>query len=162
MAAAPANPHELTARMWDERNFADAQIICGTRSFAVHRNVLCASSLEFTNLFNNARDVARIEIHDCSPEAIEALLKYIYKGEAPGALAVEVLPLAARLELPRLMKVCGEDMIERLSPETAPAIVHALKDVKYVGSMMEIWYEVQNKVRQDKDMVDALMMKVEC
>ena len=55
--AAHHDPFELTSKMWDERSFADAQIICGTRSFAVHRNVLCASSLEFTNLFNASREV---------------------------------------------------------------------------------------------------------
>lgn len=159
--AAHHDPFELTSKMWDERSFADAQIICGTRSFAVHRNVLCASSLEFTNLFNASREVARVELNDASPEAVEALLRYIYKGEHPGPLAIEVLPLAAKLELPRLMKVCGENMIQLLSPETAPAIVFALKEVKGVGSMMEVWYEVQNKVRQDKALVDSLMMKVE-
>ena len=121
--------------------------------------------------------------------------RYIYKGEHPGPLAIEVLPLAAKLELPRLMKVraascvagghscgraqrqavlsccalkyrrcsqvCGENMIQLLSPETAPAIVYALKGLKGVGSMIEVWYEVQNKVRQDKALVDSLMMTVE-
>jgi hypothetical protein len=146
--------------MWDDRAFADAEVVCKDRSFAVHRNVLSAASQRFNSAFS-ASAQARIVIDDVDADSVEAFLKYIYKGEEPQQFAVQVLPLANQFELPTLMKVCGENMLASLSPQTVAGVVQALQNVRHNSSMQGVWLQVQSKVSTDPALVEALMMHVQ-
>ncbi|KAG6353627.1 hypothetical protein INS49_005335 [Diaporthe citri] len=55
-------------KLLETGNFADAEIICGGKTFKIHRAVEATSG--------------KVNIEDHDPEAIEVILKYIYGGAA--------------------------------------------------------------------------------
>lgn len=73
------------AKLWRERRFPDAEVKCADKVFLVHRGVLAQASDVFARMFDSSMvegQSRKCEINDADPEAVEAMLKYMYTNEA--------------------------------------------------------------------------------
>jgi hypothetical protein len=122
------------AKMWDDRVFTDAEVICEGQVFPVHRTVLATASPVFLAAFSgNMQEAktARIEIGDASVDAVEALLRHVYTSELKSDCALVVLPLAHRYQLADLVLQCCEEVIQTLSAEHVAEVVRTMRLYRY-------------------------------
>lgn len=77
---------------WDELGmlksgeFADAEVECRGRTWAVHKVIVCGRSQWFNRAFRGKFKEAtdsKVVIHDEDPDHIDWLLRYIYGGGKP-------------------------------------------------------------------------------
>lgn len=148
------------ARMWDDRNFTDAEIVCSGTVFPVHRAVLAAESPVFAAAFTGQMQEAstcRLDIKDASAEATEALLKYIYTGQLDLKLAADVLPLAHCYQLLQLAHRCGEQMLETVTSENVVCVMRALRALREDVYMAPLWKRALLKLDDDKALRHAAL-----
>ena len=103
-------------RLWRERKFTDAVVICEGHRFPVHRAILYTASPVFERMLENGMresELSDIEIKDASPEAVEAMLQHVYTAVVPeGASPAKLFALSMRFGLERLAKEVGNLMLE--------------------------------------------------
>ena len=101
---------------WKQRKFTDAEVVCCGMRIPVHRSTLSAASPVFEAHFSSPMkdgETAVYEIRDSTPEAVEALLCFVYTGEQPAAeLLSSVSELALQYELEDLAKLTAKRMAE--------------------------------------------------
>jgi len=142
----------LLQQMWQEKEFSDAELISQGHAFPVHRAVLCKASPVFAAAFRGSMreaTTARVDIPEADPEAVEAMLRYIYAGAIRPEEAVHVLPLAHRYQLEDLVAECCTLMLQSLSTSNVAAIVKAFRMFRDQGQMADMWEEVLKKVSGD-------------
>jgi hypothetical protein len=167
-----ASPHHekaevpISAKLWDDqkRPFADATIVAkGGKAFQVHRNVLATASplfkRQFAELEQNKKE-ARIEFAE-EPNVVECVLRHCYNGYGPDDDAVSVLPVAFRYGLSTLVEMCGATVITTLNKTNAAGAVTALRLVRDQPGMKKVWEDVERKIRNDPEILNALMNKVD-
>jgi len=99
---------------------SDVQVVCNGKSFPCHKYILCSQCPAFkSDLFNNCKEKKerRIEIEDSTPEAVEAMIQYLYgyDNEIPRDSELDILHLAEKYGLIPLKRKCGESMLKNLS-----------------------------------------------
>lgn len=105
------------ARLWQERKFTDATVVCEGERFEVHRAVLCAASQVFERAFLGGLCEARsavLEIGASAPAAVEAMLCYIYTGSVPDGASEALAPLlelAVQYELRELSEEAAQEVL---------------------------------------------------
>ena len=73
-------------RLWTEKRFTDAVVLCGNQRFPVHRAVLCAKSRVFATLYEGpGQEAEKAEINMTGevPSAVAALVEHVYTGVLP-------------------------------------------------------------------------------
>ncbi|KAK3690246.1 BTB/POZ protein [Podospora appendiculata] len=72
-----------TSRLLDSGLFSDVMVTCGSKTWNLHKNILCTRSVWFkkalTGNFEESK-TGRVTIENFEPEAIEWLVRYIYTG----------------------------------------------------------------------------------
>ena len=104
--------------MMDDDSTTDVSIICGTRTFKVHKFILCAHSSVFRTMLTTAewkeRRSSIITIQDTTPRAVEYMIRYLYSGVLAENLSknevIEVLNLAEKYDL-KMLKNFMEKML---------------------------------------------------
>jgi kelch-like protein 1/4/5 len=74
-----------------KRQLCDVVLIAGNKRLPAHRLVLSAASDYFAAMFmNNVREasMAEVELKDVDPEALDALVHYMYTGRLGHSLHV--------------------------------------------------------------------------
>jgi len=109
--------------MWEKRQFTDATVSCGQRSFPVHRAVLAAKSRVFEAMFGEQFREGQqhsATIGDVEPEVLEAFLSYLYIGSLPSDCDfAAVLKLADQYEVDDLLSYSSEALVEKLPDDEA-------------------------------------------
>ena len=70
----------------------------------------------------NEKDKNKLEINDASPEAVKAMLDYMYTGTVPtniSNIVVELLHLADKYGLGSLKRACERSLLDDLTVENA-------------------------------------------
>eukprot|EP00930_Biecheleria_cincta_P060891 TRINITY_DN46477_c0_g1_i1.p1 TRINITY_DN46477_c0_g1~~TRINITY_DN46477_c0_g1_i1.p1 ORF type:complete len:316 (-),score=29.64 TRINITY_DN46477_c0_g1_i1:15-962(-) len=155
-SATPERGHCTGKLLWEDRVFCDLTITVATRSFSAHRAMLAAASPVFRRMLEvpmREKHEHRIEI-DAPPEAVEAVLKYIYTGEEPTGLeSLDVLPLAHRYELNNLTAACTSMLIWQFSPSNAQAIIQTLRPFKDSEPIKKAWNDMIALAEKDSRLV---------
>ena len=97
--------------LYEEELFTDITIQCGDKQFKAHKNILAFQSPVFKKLFQTDMTKRRknsVEISDIDPLVASNLISFLYSGIAPNleTLARDLLMVANKYELPRLMAMC--------------------------------------------------------
>lgn len=156
----------ISAKLWDDyrRPYSDAIITAkGGKKFYVHRNVLAAASPLFKKQFEDLerkKEEAQIDFAE-EPGVVECVLRHCYNGFGPDSDAVSVIPVAFRYGLAGLVEMCGQSVVTSLTAQNAAGAVTALRLVKDQPAMAKVWDDVERKIRNDPDIMSALMNKVE-
>mmetsp|Transcript_4210 Transcript_4210/g.11625 ORF Transcript_4210/g.11625 Transcript_4210/m.11625 type:complete len:232 (-) Transcript_4210:88-783(-) len=118
--------------LWESRRFPDAVVRCGGRAFEVHRAVLGARSPVMNAIFSQEglREACerRLNIEDAQPEAVEAMLRYMYLGEVTEDCDyAALLRLADQYEVEGLPEICAQALLQSISTETVVTSLCALR-----------------------------------
>ncbi|XP_049587028.1 kelch-like protein 38 [Syngnathus scovelli] len=132
-----------------ERLLTDVWLCCGDTEIPCHRNVLVSSSPYFRAMFCNnfaERQQSRIRLRGLSPAILNAVVDYVYTGQA--AISEEnVLPLtqaASMLHLAALFEACCAFLQDGLSPDNCLSMMR-LSEMMGCQSLGEKAKEVATK-----------------
>uniref|UniRef100_A0A0A9VYY5 BTB and MATH domain-containing protein 43 n=1 Tax=Lygus hesperus TaxID=30085 RepID=A0A0A9VYY5_LYGHE len=107
-----------------DQQFVDVDVVVQESKFKVHKAVLAAHSSVLTAMFNIDMLESRqniVTIEDCSPQAIEAFIKWMYLGEVEGTEQVhsELLALADKYDMNKLKVICETSLSAEISVSNA-------------------------------------------
>mmetsp|Transcript_27857 Transcript_27857/g.86745 ORF Transcript_27857/g.86745 Transcript_27857/m.86745 type:complete len:274 (+) Transcript_27857:49-870(+) len=119
-------------RVWKQRKFTDAEVVCGGVHMAVHRATLCAASPVLDAAFSSSMAEGKnslYEIKDSTPEAVEAMLCYIYTGGSafPVTQLPQLLELAVKYQLADLIADVVRELPKGITPESVRERLAILK-----------------------------------
>lgn len=143
-----------TARLWEMRPFADAEIIASNgKSFSIHRAVLAAASPQLHEAFlaltenPEGRDVPCLSV-DAPAETIEALLHFMYTG-SEGAVTDpgEMLKMAHMYGLQALVRSCAARLANNLNTSNAITSIRALRPYRDHPACLAAWHMMSNNVQ---------------
>lgn len=142
-------------RLWLNRKFADASIVCGDRTFPVHRALLAAASPVFETMLEGemreARE-ARIVISEATPESVEAMLQYMYTSAIPdNAHVAKLFSLAQCYELQELAEEMGPRMLEGLHRDNVEERVRALQLHAESPGVNQLWQEMLKLLKAERN-----------
>ena len=106
-SAIPDAASKKIRSMWENRAFTDAEVVCGDRTWNIHRAQLASSSEVFRKMFESEMmegRTCRLEIKDSDPEIVEELLQFVYMCSCPS------VPAGANDNVPSCIKVTAPDI----------------------------------------------------
>ena len=112
-----------TTKMMESSETSDVVLVSGGKEFQCHRVIICARSefLRGALLGSDTKEKkeGKVQIPDSTPEAVEKVKYYMYKGMVPNLSkfeeALEVLILANFLLLENLKEICGKTLAANMT-----------------------------------------------
>ena len=107
------------------RTFSDFEIICGDKSWPIHKNILALKSDVIANLFLSEHwkesKKNRLHISDFEPETVEMMLHFVYTNTLPDPVKcnADLLLIANKYNIRGLISFCGVELAKRISPSNA-------------------------------------------
>ncbi|KAI1701142.1 BTB/POZ domain-containing protein [Ditylenchus destructor] len=108
--------------MWKSKLFTDCTLQIGAKRFPAHKCILGQWSEVFRKMFSLPMEEAEsgiVEISDFSPDAISAMLEYMYTGvvknETMDKMASELLALSDKYAVIPLKEMCEDFLASRLT-----------------------------------------------
>jgi len=155
---------QIQERVWKEKKFTDAEIVCDGQRMPVHRATLSAASSVFEAAFSSSLSEGRsavYEIRESCPEAVDAMLRYIYTGEvdAVDTAWVPLLDLAVQYQLDNLVKQASVCLLDGLSADNVKVRAAALKRYQQHTAVGHTLKRFCDALRMDEhnDLLLALM-----
>ena len=113
------NIREKIHDSYKDHLFTDVVIRCRKDVFKVHKVILASQSPVFKKMFEinmKEKESGVVSISDLSPAVVSSLVTYFYTGTAPNVstLAKELLNAAKKYELPRLFRICENELITKV------------------------------------------------
>lgn len=149
-------------RLWEQRQFTDATVVCDGVTFSVHRAILAAASPVLHRAFSSClHEATNLEytVHDSTPAAAESLLRFCYTGVVSVEEESDLLPLlelAIMYEVDDLSEAVGEAMLVKVTTENIAARGKVLK--RHSGaSMISTWPRFLDLVGADHALIAALL-----
>jgi hypothetical protein len=132
--------------------FSDFKIVCDKESFPCHKNILASRCDYFSAMFKMANCVENktgcVDIKDISAQAMKALLKFIYHGEASESdLDVDLIVAADKYRFMELAVQCEDHILNGLSEKSALDIL-ALSTMCPTNRIRD---EVTRYIRENND-----------
>ena len=91
----------------------------------------------------------KVELREISPQAVEAMLEWMYTGEAPGLeLAGEVLGLAEQYQIEKLAVTCSEIVLEEMQQDNAIEALRAVWPHRERPHLAQAWSGVRARFMQ--------------
>ncbi|KAH9363374.1 hypothetical protein HPB48_006480 [Haemaphysalis longicornis] len=112
------------SRLFGSEDFSDVAINANGVSYCAHRNILavrCPELVSFVSSQQDTRDDCLVEVKDVNPDVLQEMLQFIYTGEASDIsdVAKELFIVARRFNLERLVSLCEQTLLSKLSVQTA-------------------------------------------
>ena len=93
------------------------------------------------------------------PDAAEALLAYLYTGDAGDKIdVVALLPLAHRFEVPNVVEYCASQLAQEVGEQNISTIVSALQPFVDDPNVKPHWDAVVRKVQNDDELVQKVLL----
>ena len=136
----PDNIRQQLKTVFDEKTLSDVSIECGGEVFQAHRIILASHSPVFKLMLETdmkEKNEKVITITDLDKEVVSDMLTFLYTGSAPNlkVLAKELLNVANKYQLPRLMVMCMYKLKEEIETDNVIEILqladlHGVKELK--------------------------------
>jgi len=148
------------AKLWNDPCFTDAAVVCGDKSFAVHRSVLSQASRVFAKAFSSTMlegQSAKLDMTGEDPVAVAALLEHAYTTKLRAdANPQTLLPLADRYELYDCVDDCVAVLLAFL-PTSPVDVVRALRPYSRVKRVRRTWESMCDAVADDRNMLATIL-----
>eukprot|EP00933_Yihiella_yeosuensis_P044339 TRINITY_DN39440_c0_g1_i1.p1 TRINITY_DN39440_c0_g1~~TRINITY_DN39440_c0_g1_i1.p1 ORF type:complete len:208 (-),score=31.90 TRINITY_DN39440_c0_g1_i1:81-704(-) len=151
----------VTLNMWTQRDdTGDTIVRCEAETWKCHAGVLAAASpVMFSMVSGNMKESKdkEIVIKDSVPQAVAAMLQYMYTGEMikpESAVLVESMKLAHMYNIEGLIQKCGERMLHGLQKENVLVFVRTLRLLCDNPAVAEAYKKVKEKIGSEKDLLD--------
>uniref|UniRef100_A0A0N5AE00 BTB domain-containing protein n=1 Tax=Syphacia muris TaxID=451379 RepID=A0A0N5AE00_9BILA len=124
-------------QLFDTGDFADFTLYVGRRSFKCHKAILSARSPFFQGMFRNHTNKESVKgevtLEDVAPEAVYAILEYIYKDSCTDLAknAMDIMAAADRFCLDRLKLQCQDVLVRDM---TAANVCERLRAADLYGA----------------------------
>lgn len=124
-----------------ENGLADVEFEVRGRHFLAHRAFLCSRSPVFSTMLcggfaegtaaGAGGGLVQVQVEDCSAESFRCLLEYIYTDhtDVESADMCELLAMASRYEVPRLVGLCELHLSIAIAEQTKDTIIDAEVDI---------------------------------
>jgi len=154
----PNNVLNVQERVWKQRKFTDALVICAGERFEAHRSTLSAASPVFEAAFASSMLEglhAQYEIKDSTPQAVEGMLRFIYTGctDVSDTELCPLLDLAVQYDLGELANATARRMLVSVAVENVCAYVQTLK--RHHEKMASLWDEMLTILQNDRALLTA-------
>jgi len=119
-------------------SLSDVSLVVSGRSIPAHRVVLASRSSVFRAMFEHnmkESEEGRMDISDCSYEAVAAMLKFMYCDIPPefdDVPPIDVLMVADKYDVPGLRRVCERHILMKLDANNA---AHMLLQSDEIGAL---------------------------
>mmetsp|Transcript_126821 Transcript_126821/g.406057 ORF Transcript_126821/g.406057 Transcript_126821/m.406057 type:complete len:235 (-) Transcript_126821:147-851(-) len=162
--SASAYCSELSRGLRADKRFCDCEVVCADTVVPCHRAILAQVSPVFDRMLNSGMLEAqrqRIVICEAEPEAVQALLTFVYIGEVDyGSHAPELMRLADFYQLDALVGLCAEQALEALSRDSVSAVARAFRGLRGRPEVDSMWARLMEKVHQDPELFSAVMLQL--
>ena len=144
-----------------ETELADGELRVQGRSFPIHKFVLIARCLPMARMLSSGFKEASqsaVELFDESPQAFEAVLKFIYTDnvKVTGDTFQDLLMSASKWQLPRLVNLCEDFIVRSVEKEMGLLLaLFELADTLTTCPQLRSWCKEQ--VKQSSDTVFSTM-----
>lgn len=149
---------KLRKTLWNDRVFTDAQVVCGDRSFAVHRCVLAAASPFFATAFGSEMQEgreAKVIIGDASHKCVGTVLRYLYTGTISGDVdSIALLPIAHRFDIAALIERCAADIASNVDETNVAESVASLRSLSSNSVVNVYWKSLLARLSQNIDLLE--------
>lgn len=155
--------HSVLESMWRRGEFTDAEVRCGETSFPVHRAVLSAVSPVFAAMFRSSMQEgvqAQISITDSSEVAVKVLLDFVYTFQLGPDFPLEVLELAHKYEIQRLVAECCQCLTQSVNCKNVTPVLRVLRLRREHAEVKRAWDAIIDKLCNEKVMVRAICEEV--
>lgn len=168
----------VLARMWadrrftdaevvcEERRFTDAEVVCEEKVFPVHREVLSIVSPVFRMAFSQENmkegQSRRIEINTATATTVEALLRFMYgdmhEADMEEVNVIELLHLAHVYDIQTLVCACGQALMGKFASDNAVATVRALRTYREDPDIAPVWNYLLYRLQHDGALLEELLL----
>lgn len=159
-----ANLLKSFRELWTSKRMSDFTIVVGEIEFPVHKNVLGIQSSFFSAMFESEVEETRtgqMTIEDFSAEAVEEFLRHFYTGEIPNVTnTMELFALSSKYNLPALMSVCEELILENIDELNAIDVLN-LGNLFNSSDMKALAYNEIQRIRPGLKLTNEFMNKPE-
>ncbi|CAL1288891.1 unnamed protein product [Larinioides sclopetarius] len=129
--------------LYTDKSLTDVQLKTKTKSFPVHKIVLCARSPVFKRMLTNdmkEKNSNCIEIGDLGDDVVQQLLLFLYSDTVENlqwGMATQLYYAADKYEVGRLKAVCSSFLLENLTPTNAGELL-LLADTHSDGDLKKL------------------------
>eukprot|EP00929_Paragymnodinium_shiwhaense_P055387 TRINITY_DN27747_c0_g2_i2.p1 TRINITY_DN27747_c0_g2~~TRINITY_DN27747_c0_g2_i2.p1 ORF type:complete len:285 (+),score=22.98 TRINITY_DN27747_c0_g2_i2:183-1037(+) len=132
------------AALWDEKPFADCEVICGDTTTPCHRAVLAVASPVFKQMLTVQMKEATsssVTVREAKPSVVESLLRFAYTGAIPEHCdhIFELLALADQYQMVGLVSLCAEEVLNEVTDENVLSIIRAVRNHRDHEEVKDIW-----------------------
>ncbi|XP_035208447.1 speckle-type POZ protein B-like [Stegodyphus dumicola] len=126
------NVHNLSSdfqNLYKSGILSDVNIIVGSRTFPVHKSILCFRSSVFSKMFETnmtETEDNNVNISDTDPDIMDEFLLFIYSGNLGKPLnetATKLYSVADKYDVPFLKKKCSSFLESHLSAENVHEVL---------------------------------------
>lgn len=149
--------------LWKRRRFTDYMVICAGEQIPCHRAVLAEASPVFDRaLDSQMREASNgsFEIKEAEPHSVHSMLAFMYTGKVedePIERIAALVALADRYGVETLVMACANQLLENLNPDRAITVTRALKGLKHKPEFEATWKALQNKLKENEELLSAVM-----
>jgi len=153
----------MLGEMWQDCAFSDCTVYCGDNSLRCHRVVLSTASpvwrAALDSKFREGCDAA-IHIDDAEPSVVKSLVRYAYTSCVEEADVAALMPLAHRYDMPGLVALCGNALLDNLAVENVAQTVYLINRFKDHEEVNPLWQRLVLKVHLDAKLCEAALTAV--
>ncbi|CAJ1409885.1 unnamed protein product [Effrenium voratum] len=156
-------PQKITRQIWGDRRFTDVEVICGGKTFPVHRAVLAAASTVFAAMLDTEMKESQareIIISDSDEESVQHMLEYIYTGCVAERAGCGMIVLGHKYDIPGLVEYASPVALGNITPDNCVAQVRILRayvDDERLGPVFEA---LLNKIHESPKIFKSMMLGI--
>lgn len=165
-ASQPSYADEMVSKLFKRRRFTDFVIVCGDKEFPCHRAVVAESSPVFEAAVSGNMtegQSGRIDIKDAEPDAVSAMLSFMYTGKLDDEHDLDhlkLLVLGDRYGIDKLVAACAPRLLEKLSPDTVASVARVLKAGATNPCLQPFLESLKEKVAADPVLLTAVFQSL--